>query len=220
LKKLVYLLSAIVVIGIIVVAWKQTRPPALSPEQKRGLDSFLNKYLSDRGLTEEDIKPVVTTGDPAVPHLIKAIGKVQPSQPLIAVHSDVNMVDCLARIGTPKAIDGICKILKHEYPGYYGMDRMQAAAALVRLGAKHKASILREVVVEHKELVAGQRYPEMHGDEIFVLENALRMLEAGEGARDTTNFGPGPVLEYGFLKKGYESPFEKMEKAMEEANNP
>ena len=218
MKKLVCFVFVVAVIVIIVMVWKRTQPPPLTLEQKEKLDSFLSKYLSDRGLSEEDIRPIVAIGDPAVPHLIKAIGKVEPSQPLISVCTDVNMVDCLTRIDTPKAIDGICKILRHDYPGYYGMDRMQAAAALVRLGAKAKAPVLREVISEHRELAAKQRYPEMYGVEIVTLENALKMLEAGEGVRDTSNFGPGPVLEYGFLQEGYKSPLEKLEEPIVENN--
>jgi len=207
------------VIAISFIVWKRSRPPALNPEQKETIESFLDKYLSDREVTEEDIRPVVAIGDSAVPYLMKAIGKVQPSQPLITVQSDVDMVNCLTRIGTPKAIDGICKILRHKYRGYYGMDRMQAAAALVRLGAKDKAPVLREVITEHKELVAGQRYAEMYNNEIVTLQNALKMLEAGEGVRDTSNFGPGAVLEYGFLQKELKSPLEELGEAIEKQNN-
>lgn len=219
MKKAVYFLVIIMVIAIGFIVWKRSRPPALNPEQKKTIESFLDKYLSDREITEEDIKPVVAIGDPVVPHLIKAIGKVQPSQPLITVQSDVDMVDCLTRIGTPKAIDGICKILRHEYPGYYGMDRMQAAAAFVRLGARDKAPVLREVITEHKELVAGQRYAEMYNNEIVTLQNALKMLEAGEGVKDTSNFGLGPALEYGFLQKELKSPLEELVEAIEKQNN-
>ena len=219
MKKVGYFLFVLVVVGISVIVWKQSRPPALSPEQKKTIESFLDKYLSDREVTEEDIGPVVAIGDPVVPHLIKAIGKVQPSQPLVSVNSDVDMVNCLTRIGTPKAIDGICKILRHDYRGYYGMDRMQAAAALVRLGARDKAPILREVISEHKKLVARQRYPEMYNNEIITLENALKWLEAGEGVRDTSNFGPGAVLEYGFLQKELKSPLEELGEAIEKQNN-
>jgi len=218
-KKAVYFLLIIMVIAISFIVWKRSRPPALNPEQKETIESFLEKYLSDREVTEEDIKPVVAIGDLAVPHLIKAIGKVQPSQPLITVQSDVDMVNCLTRIGTPKAIDGICKILRHEYPGYYGMDRMQAAAALVHLGARDKAPVLREVIAVHKELVAGQRYAEMYNIEIVTLENALKMLEAGEGVKDTSNFGSGSTLEYGFLQKELKSPLEELGEAIEKQNN-
>jgi len=184
--------------SVLVLLWGCGRTPKLNAEQQTTVDRFLSKYRSDQELTERDIGPIVAVGDPAVPQLAEAIGKVQPGQPLHRIHSDVDMVDCLARIGTPRAIDGICKILRHKYRGYYGMDRMQAAAALVRLGAADRVSVLQEVISEHEQLVGQQRYPEMYSREVAVLKNAVRMLEAGKGAADTSNFGPG--LEYGFLE--------------------
>jgi hypothetical protein len=72
LKKLVYLLHVVFVIAISEVAGKQTRPSPLTLEQKRSLHRFLHEHLSDTELTEKDIKPVVATGDPAIPHLVKA----------------------------------------------------------------------------------------------------------------------------------------------------
>lgn len=188
---------------VLILLWGCSAAPPLEAEQKETVDSFLQRYLADMEMTEKEIGSIVAIGDPAVPYIIKAIGKVKPSQPLMRKHSDVDMVDCLARIGTPKAQDGICKILRHEYPGYYGYDRMQAAAALVRLGAKDRAPVLREAIAKHKKLVARQRMPEMQQGEIVILENALRMIEAGKGVRDTGSFGDGPALEYGFLERGF-----------------
>ncbi len=193
------------IVGVaLVLLWGCSLAPALEPEQRETVDNFLERYLADMEMTEKEIGSIVAIGDPAVPYIIKAIGKVKPSQALMRKHSDVDMVDCLTRIGTPKAQEGICKILTHKYPGYYGYDRMQAAAALVRLGARDKAPVLRKVISEHKEFVARQRSPEMHYGEIVVLENALKMLEADKGIGDTSRFGYGRGLEYGFLERGFE----------------
>ena len=201
--------KVIVVVGIVAVVaaifWGRGSAPSLTEEQRQTVDEFLRKYLADQDVTEEDIAPVVAIGDPAVSSLVEAIGNVTPSQLLVTKQSDVDMVDCLARIATHGAVDGICKILRHKYRGYYGMDRMQAAAALVRLGAQDKAGVLREVIVDHKDLVARQRYSGMYHDEVAVLENALRMLEAGEGIKDTSDFGRGGGLEYGFLRSAVPS---------------
>ena len=196
MKKL--LLCVIVLVVAVLVGC--SRAPKLGVEEKATVDEFLRKYLADMKVTEEDIGPVVAIGDAAVPHLIEAIGNVKPSQLLIQKNSDCEMVNCLARIGTPRAINGICKVLRHKYRGYYGYDRQQAAVALVRLGARDKAHVLREAIAKHKELVAKQRYTEMFHSEIVVLENALAMLEAGEGVQDTSKFGRGGIFEYGFLQ--------------------
>ncbi|NIM06858.1 MAG: hypothetical protein GTO55_09970 [Armatimonadetes bacterium] len=181
------------------VYWYSNRVPPLTPEQQETVDIFLDKYVADRELTEKEINPIVDIGEAAVPDLVETIGQVVPMRGTMRAQNDVSMVNTLARIGTRRAIDGICKILRHDYPGYYGEDRMQAAAALVRLGAKNKAGVLSAVISEHEALVAEQAQPELYGNEVVVLENALQMLEAGEGVQSTSNFGVASKLEYGFL---------------------
>ena len=65
----------------------------------------------------------------------------------------------LARIGTPRAIDGIVKVLDHDWPGAVGTNRETAAKALVWLGATDRVSSLEAAIADHKRLVAQSRDP-------------------------------------------------------------
>ena len=64
-------------------------------------------------------------GDKIVPHMEQALGTAGTDR---AGKGDYWLVVVLTRIGTPRAVEGLCKAVKHDYPGAMGGDRTTAAA--------------------------------------------------------------------------------------------
>lgn len=159
--------------------------PELSRQEREAWEAFFRNQ-SAIGSPKEPIgvvNRVVAIGDKIVPYVEDSLGKAYREK---AGRGDDDLVIVLARIGTPRAIQGLVKVLEHNYPGAIGRDRMIAASALVRLGAKHAAPALREAIADHQRLARsgdGQR-----AAEIGHLRRCLGQLEQGIGKRDTENF--------------------------------
>ena len=177
---------------------RASKPPLDSDEQVV-VDFLCDCYIDDQldQVVEEDAERVAAIGDHAVPYLIEAIEKAGLVQ-TYRTNDRAEMISCLARIGTPRAIDGICMIMEQDFGKRTGnmyvvtTDRLTAAKALVLLGAKDKAGVLKKAIEEQKELEKVQE-TETGGYAAQVLkagsekrpsqklETALAMLEAGEG---------------------------------------
>jgi len=175
----------------------KARVKPLSAEQQVVWDRFLEKHLSSGMVMPNsgDATAVAAIGDAIVPYVEENLGKAYRGP---GGKSDYWLLIVLGRIGSPKAVDVICKALEHDYPGALGRDRETAAKALVWLGAKHKAPVLKAAIEDHEkrikerlaEKTGGQRQVEKLGyeEELNTLRRRLKMLEEGKGKRDMTNF--------------------------------
>jgi HEAT repeat protein len=109
--------------------------------------------------------------------------------------SDVSLVMILGRIGTPRAVEAILEVVRHDYPGRLGNDREVAADALVWLGATEGIPVLEAAIEDHRrrieEDLAARSGPMAamrrvdYDMEIEQLERHLADLKAGRGIRDT-----------------------------------
>ena len=164
----------------------------LSSEDKKTWQRFLDKHLASGMVqpTGQDATDVAAIGDAIVPYIEENLGEAYRRP---GAKADYWLVVVLGRIGTPRAVEVIIKVLKHEYPGKLGTDRQVAAKALVWLGISEAAPILKEVIADHQRridekgsvsLVKGIMYKE----EINDLKHCLKQLEQGKGKRDMKNF--------------------------------
>lgn len=174
----------------------------LSSDEQRTWDNFLNKQLSTGMIqpNSEEASAVAALGDKIVPRIEKNLGKAYTGP---GGKGDYWLVIVLTRIGTPRAVEGIVKILKHDYPGKIQLDREIAASALVWLGAIQAVPALKAVVIDSRKFIE-QRLKEEeakgvsqealawhrsdYGKWVEQMEGTLSALEQGQGKRDTTNF--------------------------------
>ena len=174
----------------------------LSIEEKLqllALEEFVHNHVTD-----PDYKPdsnaretIPELGDKAVSPLMEVVGQAAAPDKKVK-KSDYWIIVFLTRIGTPKATDGIIKILEHDYEGAIAEDRQVAARALVALGAKGATSTLRKVIEKHKawaeqqlqnsgstwESPEGQNYKQ----QLDNLSGLLEKLKSGEGKIDHRRF--------------------------------
>ena len=174
----------------------------LSSDEQKIWDNFLDKQLST-GMVQpnsEEASAVAGLGDKIVPLVTKNLGKAYTGP---GGKGDYWLVIVLTRIGTPRAVEGIAKVLKHDYPGKIQLDREIAASALVWLGATQAISALKEAVTDSRKFVeqklndekaegvseeALARHRSDYGKWVEQMEGALNALEQGQGKRDTKNF--------------------------------
>jgi len=170
------------------------RKSALAPEEQRAWDNFIAKQL-DQGMaqpTSQDADAVAAIGDKIVPYVEENLGKAYRGP---GGKGDYWLVIVLARIGTPRAIDGIEKVLEHDYDGKIQLDREVAASALVWLGAKEAAPALREAIADQERLIRERsegdptKAARFGWDEgLANLKTSLQQLEQGIGVRSARNF--------------------------------
>ena len=176
--------------------------PSLSPEEQRAWNTFIDKQLS-LGMvqpTSQDASAVATLGNKIVPQVVEHLGKAYRGP---GGKGDYWLVIVLARIGTPQAIDGIIKVLKHDYPGKVSLDREIAAKALVWLGATRGIPDLEAAIAdtekqaqakldEEKAQGKPQKMLEFHAFDYRrwskPLKDAVEQLKQGKGKRDVRNF--------------------------------
>ena len=174
----------------------------LSSDEQRIWDNFLNKRLSTGMVNpnSEEASAVAALGDKIVPRIEKNLGKAYTGS---GGKGDYWLVIVLARIGTPRAVEGIVKVLKHDYPGKIQLDREVAASALVWLGATQAIPALKEAVTDSRKFVEQKLNEEKaegvseealawhrsdYGKWVEQMEGALRALEQGQGKQSTKNF--------------------------------
>ena len=174
----------------------------LSSDEQRIWDNFLNKRLSTGMVNpnSEEASAVAALGDKIVPRIEKNLGKAYTGS---GGKGDYWLVIVVARIGTPRAVEGIVKVLKHNYPGKIQLDREIAASALVWLGATQATPALKEAAADSRQFVEQKLKEEEakgisqealawhksdYGKWVEQMEGALSALEQGQGKRSTKNF--------------------------------
>ena len=168
------------------------RKAALAVEEQRTWDTFIQKQLAE-GMTQPsspEAGAVAKLGDKIIPYVEQNFGKAWRDP---AGKGDYWLIIVLARLGTPRAVKGICTVLEHKYPGAIGRDRETAAKALVWLGAKDAVPVLKAALADHEMRLAEKvkEDPQKAGrydEELKALRESLNHLEAGWGKRDTANF--------------------------------
>ncbi|HUW61300.1 MAG TPA: HEAT repeat domain-containing protein [Candidatus Bathyarchaeia archaeon] len=168
---------------------------SLTGEEQQVWDRFLAKHLSSGTETpsEADADAVAAIGDRMVPYIEEQFGAAA-QVPRTYGKSEYWLVIILARIGTPRAIDAIVKVLEHDWRGAVGTNRETAAKALVWLGAGDRISALEAAIADHERLVADSKDPQRYGAEVADLKKYLELLKKGEGKRDKSKFPFGPAL--------------------------
>lgn len=191
--KLGKLITALVCVGLVVVIWLWWQAGRLTAEEQKVWDRFINKHMANRECaSEDDINAVVEIGDKIVPHVERKLGKAA-SFPVMK--PDASLITILGRIGTPRAVEALLKVVRHDYPGRISNDRELAADALVWLGAKEGIPVLEAAIEDHRrrieEALAGETGPMTdmrrfdYDIEIQQMERHLADLKAGQGIRDT-----------------------------------
>jgi hypothetical protein len=168
---------------------------SLTGEEQRIWEQFLAKHLSSGTATpsEAEADAVVALGGKIVPHVEEQFGAAA-RVPGTYGKSEYWLIVVLARIGTPRAIDGIVRVLEHDWPGAVGANRETAAKALVWLGAVDRIAALEAAIVAHQRLVAQSKDPPRYGAEVNNLAKYLELLKKGEGKRDKSKFPFGLAL--------------------------
>jgi hypothetical protein len=193
--------GALVIIVIVLIAIplinrvkREIRQP-LTPEEQQVWDRFLNKHLSSTTVvpTEEEADAVAAIGDKIIPYIEEQFGKAA-RVPGTYGKSEYWLVIVLARIGSPRAIESIVKVLEHDWQGAVGTGRETAAKALVWLGAADKVPALEAAIADHERLVQESGDPERYAPEVSNLKQYLELLKKGEGKRDKSKFPFGPSL--------------------------
>jgi HEAT repeat protein len=191
--KLGKLITVLVCVAVVVVIWLWWRAGRLTAEEQAAWDRFIAKHMANRErASEDDINAVVEIGDKVIPQVESYFGRAA-SYPVMK--SDVSLVIILGRIGTPRAVEAILKVVRHDYPGRIGNDREIAADALVWLGATEGIPVLEAAIEDHRRRVdealaaeTGQMAAMRRVDydiEIEQIERHLADLKAGRGIRDT-----------------------------------
>jgi len=163
--------------------------PSLTPDEQRVWEQFLSKHLSSTTVTPtpEDAGAVAAIGDKLVPYIEEQFGAAA-RVPRTYGKSEYWLVVVLGRIGTPRAVDAIVKVLESDWPGAVGRNREAAANALVWLGAQDRIPDLEAAIADHERRIQESGEPERYADELVTLNRRLEQLKTGEGKRDTTNF--------------------------------
>ncbi|MBN2308129.1 MAG: HEAT repeat domain-containing protein [Candidatus Hydrogenedentes bacterium] len=161
--------------------------PALSVAQQHTWEQFISKQLAGGTVqpNSEDATAVAAIGDAIVPYVEEQLGAAHAGP---GGKGDYWLVIVLARLGTPRAIEAIEKVLRHDYPGAVGRDRETAAKALVWLGAADAAPTLEAAIADHERLIREKGRPGQDSDEVNVLKDYLEQLQQGTGKRDTATF--------------------------------
>ena len=199
MRKLVLFVVIVFAMALIVFTasrWFQgdeTEP--LTPEEFQVWNRFLEKHLSSgtAAPTEAEADAVVAIGEKIVPTIEEQFGAAA-RVPGTYGKSEFWLIVVLARIGTPRAIDGIVKVLEHDWRGAVGTNRETAAKALVWLGAVDRIASLEAAIADHKRLVARSNDPQRYQAEVNNLLKYLDLLKKGEGKRDKSKFPFGPGL--------------------------
>jgi len=143
--------------------------------------------------SEEDADAVAAIGDKIVAYIESQFGNAA-GVPGTFGKSEYWLVIVLARIGSPRAIDAVVKVLEHDFPGNIETDRETAAKALVWLGATDRVSDLEAAIAAHEQAVAESSDPGRYGVAVDNLKQYLELLKKGEGKRDKSKFPFGPSL--------------------------
>lgn len=191
--KLGKLITALVCVALVVVIWLWWRAGRLTAEEQGAWDRFIAKHMANRErASEDDINAVAEIGDKIIPQVESYFGRAAPYP---VMKGDVSLVIILGRIGTPRAVEAILKVVRHDYPGRIGNDREIAADALVWLGATEGIPVLEAAIEDHRrrveEALAAETGPMAamrrvdYDIEIQRIERHLADLKAGRGIRDT-----------------------------------
>ena len=195
IAKLVVIVLLVVVAIALVRRLREGGKEPLTDEQQVVWGRFVAKHLSSRAETpsEAEADAVAAIGDRIVPYIEEQFGAAG-RVPRTYGKSEYWLIIVLARIGTPRAIEGIVKVLEHDWPGAVGTNRETAAKALVWLGVTDRVAALEAAIADHERLVAQSKDPERYGVEVSNLKKYLALLEEGEGKRDKSGFPFGPAL--------------------------
>jgi len=194
--KAVLVIIIIVLIAVPLVSrLAPERKVPLSAAEQQAWERFLRKHLSSTTVlpTEADADEVAAIGDKIVPYIEEQFGAAA-KVPGTYGKSEYWLVIVLARIGSPRAIASIVKVLEHEWRGAVGTNRETAAKALVWLGARDRVPVLEAAIADHERLVRESGNPERYGGEVKNLRQYLELLKKGEGKRDKSKFPFGPSL--------------------------
>lgn len=194
LKFVVIVLVGMLALSLVTKLFRGGKEP-LTTEEQRVWERFLAKHLSSGTETpsEAEADAVVAVGEKIVPYIEGQFGAAA-RVPGTYGKSEYWLTIVLARIGTLRAIDGIVKVLEHDWPGAVGTNRETAAKALVWLGAADRIAALEVAIADHKLLVAQSKDPQRYGVEVNNLLKYLELLKKGEGKRDKSKFPFGPAL--------------------------
>jgi len=184
----------LLVVPIVLNLLPEGREP-LTPEEQRVWERFLATHLSSGTDTpsEEEADAVAAIGDKIVPYIEDQFGAAA-RVPRTYGKSEYWLLVVLGRIGTPRAIAAIVKVLEHDWPGAVGTNRETAAKALVWLGAYDRIPALEAAIADHERLVAESDDPARYASEVANLKKYLQLLKKGEGKRDKSGFPFGPGL--------------------------
>jgi len=194
--KWVVVAAILMVILLPVVSLFRGRAKApLTESEQVAWDHFRAKHLSSQAVTpnETEADAVVAIGDKIVPYIEENLGAAA-RVPGTYGKGEYWLIIVLARIGTPRALDGIEKVLKHDFPGAMGRNRETAAKALVWLGATDRAPVLAAAIEDHERRVAESGDPQRYMQEVENLKKYLELLKQGKGKRDKSTFPFGPGL--------------------------
>lgn len=209
LKFVVTVVVVVLVLSLVPKLFRGGKEP-LTAEEQRVWERFLAKHLSSgtEVPSEAEADAVVAIGEKIIPYVEGQFGAAA-RVPGTYGKSEYWLTIVLARIGTPRAIDGIVKVLEHDWSGAVGTNRETAAKALVWLGAADRIAALEAAIAGHKRLVAQSKDPERYGVEVNALVQYLELLKKGEGKRDKSKFPFGPALirrESELLRLGGQGP--------------
>ena len=195
LIKFVVIVLAVVLVVFLAKRWLRSEKEPLTAEEQQVWNRFLSKHLSSRAEvpTEAEADAVAAIGDKIVPYIEEQFGAAA-RVPRTYGKSEYWLIVVLGRIGTPRAIDAIVKVLEHDWQGAVGTNRETAGKALVWLGAVDRASSLEAAIADHKRLVAESDDPQRYRPEVNNLQKYLDLLKKGEGKRDKSRFPFGPGL--------------------------
>ncbi len=161
--------------------------PSLATDQQQAWDVFLAEHLTpgadgvvpvDAATMSNRADAIAAIGDAIVPYIEEQLGKAHEQAD---GKNDEWFVVVLGRIGSPRAIEAITKVLAHDYPGAVGPDRLAAAKALVWLGAEDAAPALESAIADHERRIRERAQAGRLEDEVNTLKRALEQLREGEG---------------------------------------
>jgi len=195
LIKLAVIVLAVVLVVFLAKRFFRSEKEPLTTEEQQAWNQFLSKHLSSQAVvpTEAEADAVAAIGDKIVPYIEEQFGAAA-RVPRTYGKSEYWLIVVLGRIGTPRAIDAIVKVLEHDWRGAVGTNRETAAKGLVWLGAADRAGALEAAIADHERLVAESDDPQRYAAEVHNLQKHLALLKKGEGKRDKSRFPFGPGL--------------------------
>jgi hypothetical protein len=183
------------VIVLVALAGCAHPPPPLTASEQAAWSDLLASYQQPGtyAVLSQKADAVAAVGDKIVPYIESSLGRSGSES---QTRGDYWLIVVLARIGTPRAVQALGKVLRHEYRGAVGRDRLLAAQAVVWLGAIQALPDLQAAVTDHNKRLAAwdsqsglaPSLREEYASEAKQLAVYLQTLQGGQGKQDTRYF--------------------------------